>query len=86
MQLRRNTPVTFYFSEKKEYDFVVFQNGKHHSLYKVSWQLDQHNMDRELAGLIEAMDYSGQKYAEIITFIQWGTFSIKVKTINAQPF
>jgi predicted AAA+ superfamily ATPase len=86
LQLRRTTPEIFYFSEKKECDFVVFQKGKLHSLYQVCWQLDQNNMDRELAGLIEAMEYFGQQYAKIITFDQSDTFSIEGKTIKAQPF
>ncbi|MFA5974469.1 MAG: ATP-binding protein [Lentimicrobiaceae bacterium] len=86
LQLRRTTPEIFYFSEKKECDFVVFQKGKLHSLYQVCWQLDQNNMDRELAGLIEAMEYFGQQYAKIITFDQSDTFSIEGKTIIAQPF
>ncbi len=86
LQLRRNTPELYYFSEKKECDFVVFQNGKLRSLYQVSWQLDQNNLDRELAGLVEAMNYFGQKHAKIITFDQSDTFSIEGKTIIAQPF
>jgi len=86
MQLRRITHEIFYFSEKRECDFIVFQNGKLHNLYQVSWQLDQNNMDRELAGLIEAMDYFGKKNAKIITFDQSDTFIIDGKTIVAQPF
>ena len=86
MQLRRQTHELFYFSEKKDCDFVMFQNGKIHYLYQVSWQLDQNNMDRELAGLIETMDYFGQKTAKLITFDQSDTFNIKGKTIIAQPF
>jgi len=86
MQLRRITHEIFYFSEKRECDFIVFQNGKLNNLYQVSWQLDQNNMDRELAGLIEAMDYFGKKNAKIITFDQSDTFIIDGKTIVAQPF
>ena len=86
MQLRRITHEIFYFSEKRECDFIVFQNGKLHNLYQVSWQLDQNNMDRELAGLIEAMDYFGKKNTKIITFDQSDTFIIDGKTIVAQPF
>jgi hypothetical protein len=86
MQLRRQTHELFYFSEKKECDFVMFQNGKLHNLFQVSWQLDQYNMDRELAGLIEAMDFFGQKTAKIITFDQSDAFNIEGKTIIAQPF
>ena len=43
-------------------------------------------MDRELAGLIEAMDYFGKKNTKIITFDQSDTFIIDGKTIVAQPF
>jgi hypothetical protein len=86
MQLRRITHEIFYFSEKRECDFIVFQNGKLHNLYQVSWQLDHNNMDRELAGLIEAMDYFGKKNAKIITFDQSDTFIIDGKTIVALPF
>jgi hypothetical protein len=86
MQLRRITHEIFYFSEKRECDFIVFQNGKLHNLYQVSWQLDNNNMDRELAGLIEAMDYLGKKNAKIITFDQSDTFIIDGKTIVALPF
>jgi len=86
MQLRRHTSEIFYFSEKKECDFVVFQNGKLQNLYQVSWQLDQNNMDRELAGLVEAMDFFGEKYAKIITFDQSDTFDIDGKIITVQPF
>ncbi|MBW6492534.1 MAG: ATP-binding protein [Lentimicrobium sp.] len=86
MQLRRITSEIFYFSEKKECDFIVFQNGKLLDLYQVSWQLDQNNMDRELSGLIEAMDYFGKKNAKIITFDQSDKFIITGKTIVAQPF
>jgi hypothetical protein len=86
LQLRRTTPEIFYFQEKKECDFVVFQKGKLHGLYQVSWQLDQNNLERELAGLIEAMEYFDQKTAKIITFDQSDTFNIEDKTIIAQPF
>lgn len=86
MQLRRSSPEIFYFSEKKECDFVVFQNGRIQGLYQVCWQLDQNNMDRELAGLIEAMEFFGEKNAMIITFGQSDTFNIQGKTITVQPF
>lgn len=86
MQLRRQTPEIYYYSGKKECDFVVFQNGKLNGLYQVCWQLDQSNMDRELAGMIEAMDYFGVKNAKIITHDQTDKFTIDGKTIHAVPF
>ena len=86
MQLRRQTPEIYYFMEKNECDFVVFQQGKIQALYQVCWQLDQNNMDREISGLIEAMNYFGQTTACIITQNQSDTFVIGEKTIKAQPF
>jgi hypothetical protein len=86
MHLRRQTPEIYYFSDKKECDFVVFQDGKLKGLYQVCWQLDQNNMDRELAGLLEAMNYFGIKNASLITHDQSDTFIIDEKNITAQPF
>jgi predicted AAA+ superfamily ATPase len=86
MQLRRQTSDIYYFSDKKECDFVVFQNGKLHGLYQVCWQIDQNNMERELSGLLEAMNFFGLKNANIITHDQSDSFVIDEKTIIAQPF
>ena len=86
LQLRRQTTEIYYFSEKNECDFVVFQQGKIRGLYQVCWQLDQNNMDREIAGLVEAMNYFGHPTASIITQNQSDTFIIGEKTITAQPF
>jgi hypothetical protein len=86
LHLRRQTPEIYYFSEKKECDFVVFQQGKIQGLYQVCWQLDQNNMDREISGLMEAMNYFGLSTASIITHNQSDTFVIGEKTIKAQPF
>lgn len=86
MQLRRQTPEIYYFMEKNECDFVVFQQGKIQGLYQVCRQLDQNNMDREISGLMEAMNYFSQPTAYIITQNQSDTFVIGEKTIKAQPF
>ncbi|MEI7897441.1 MAG: ATP-binding protein [bacterium] len=86
LNLRRQTPEIFYFSDKKECDFVVFHNGKLKGLYQVCWQLDQNNMDRELDGMLEAMNYFGVQHACLITHDQSDTFTIDHKTITAQPF
>jgi len=86
LQLRRQSAEIYYFSGKKECDFVVFQHGKFHSLYQVCWQLDQNNMDRELNGLLEAMVFFGVKDARIITQNQSDSFTIDNKTITSLPF
>ena len=86
LHIRRQTPEIYYFSEKKECDFVVFKQKKLLGVYQVCWQLDQDNMDREISGMLEAMDYFGLKEASVITIDQSDQFRIEDKTIMVQPF
>ncbi|MDP3684655.1 MAG: DUF4143 domain-containing protein, partial [Ignavibacteria bacterium] len=86
LHLRRKTNDIYYFAEKNECDFVEFQQKKLKGLYQVCWQLDQENMDREIAGLTEAMDFFGVNHGHIITLNQTDTFRFDNKTIIAQPF
>jgi uncharacterized protein len=86
LHLRRKTNEIYYFAEKNECDFLAFRNKKLEGIYQVCWQLDQENLEREIAGLTEAMDYFNFQNGKIITFNQTETFEIKNKTISAQPF
>ena len=86
MQLRRMTKEIYYFSEKKECDFVVFGKGKLSGLYQVCWQLDQDNLDRELAGIAEAMNFFKVDNGMVITHDQSDSFIRDGKTITAIPF
>lgn len=86
LELRYRTPDIYYFSEKKECDFVVFNQKKIQGVYQVCWQLDQENMDREISGLLEAMNYFELKTALIITINQSDQFIIEDKTIDVLPF
>lgn len=86
LHLRRKTSEIYYFAEKNECDFLAFRNKKLEGIYQVCWQLDQENLEREIAGLTEAMDYFNFQNGKIITFNQTETFEIKNKTIIAQPF
>lgn len=86
LQLRRQTPEIYYFTEKNECDFIVFEKGKLSGLYQVCLQLNQNNLDRELAGLFEAMDFFNQKDGVIITRDQSDTFTKADRTIQTIPF
>jgi len=86
LHLRRKTNDIYYFAENNECDFVEFQQKKLKGLYQVCWQLDQENMNREIAGLTEAMDFFGVNQGHIITINQTETFRFDNKTIIAQPF
>jgi uncharacterized protein len=86
LHLRRKTKEIYYFAEKNECDFVVFQQKKPEGIYQVCWQLNQDNLDRELNGLNEAMDFFKVNQGTIITFNQNETFEIGNKKCNAIPF
>jgi len=52
----------------------------------VCWQLGPDNLDRELSGLVEAMNFFGVKAASMITYDQSDSFVKDGKTITVQPF
>ena len=57
LHLRRKKNAIFYFSEKNECDFVVFDGNHPVEIYQVCQELDHENLDREIKGLSEAMDF-----------------------------
>ncbi|MFW6352460.1 MAG: ATP-binding protein, partial [Bacteroidota bacterium] len=57
MHLRRYTNEIFYFNEGKECDFIVFSRGKIKDIIQVCYQVDQSNMEREIAGAMQAMEF-----------------------------
>lgn len=86
MHLRRITKEIYYFSEKRECDFVIFQRGKLSGIFQSCWQLDQDNLDRELSGLTAAMDFFGINTGTVITHDQTDKFRKEGKTISVMPF
>lgn len=86
MHLRRSSADIFYFNEGKECDFIIFSNGKIKGIFQVCYQVDQNNMDREIAGAMQAMEFFNHHESIIVTHDQSDTFSIKDKTIHVIPF
>jgi len=70
LHLKRKWKEIFYYSEKGECDFVVFDNGKIISAIQVCYQIDQDNMQRELNGLYDALAFFNLKKGYIITLNQ----------------
>ena len=56
-QLRRQGKELSYFKGKKECDFVVRSNNQSIELIQVCYELNIDNKDREINGLLEAMDF-----------------------------
>jgi len=65
MQLRRKAKEIFYWSGKNECDFII-KNGKRLEAVQVCWNIKQ-SKERELKGLLEAMNKFKLKEGAIIT-------------------
>jgi len=86
IELRRQFQKIFYFSEKKECDFIVFKNNKINDIIQACYELTTENLDREISGIVEAMIFFNLKTGTIITFNQKDEFKVDDKIITAIPF
>ena len=75
LHLRRFYPKIFYFKDKGECDFVVFDNEKVVGAVQVSYLIDDHNFDWEVNGLLEAMRAFKLKKAYLISMEQEDRFT-----------
>jgi predicted AAA+ superfamily ATPase len=76
----------FYFAGKNggECDFVVSPHGKP-SCIQVCWELTLDNQDREIQGLLEAMEFFNLDCGSIITFNTEDLIQTAGKTIKVNP-
>ena len=70
LHLRRKFKEIYYFSERKECDFVVFKNGAPVDAVQVCFDLNADNLDRELDGLLAALAELELKNGRIVTLSQ----------------
>ncbi len=82
-----NVPKVFYFKSKKdqECDFVLEDKGKIVQAIQVTYSLETKNKDREIDGLLSAMEFFSLKEGIILTNDQEETFEINNKTIHVLP-
>lgn len=83
--LRNKGKKMFYFRETKECDFVLFEQDKCTKAIQVCHEVHLENQEREVAGLLEAMDFFDLVEGFIITFNQKDTITIKEKNIYLVP-
>jgi len=84
-QLRRKNDEIYYFKGKKECDFVARDKSQAIQVIQVCFDLSLDNKEREIAGLLEAMDFFELKLGTIITFNQQEEFVLNEKTIEVIP-
>jgi uncharacterized protein len=85
LHLRRKSKELYYFQEKKECDFVTFDKGKPKELVQVCYDLTPANLDREISGLLTALDYFDKPTGKIVTLNQKDFFSKNGKKIEVIP-
>ncbi len=76
----------YYFREKKECDFVVFNKEMPEEAIQVCYHFTEDNLQRETAGLLEAMAFLGLKTGRIITFNQSDEYTVDGKKILLVPY
>lgn len=67
IHLRKHYTKLFYFKEKRECDFVVFEKEKCKYILQVCEEINNDNKEREFAGLLEAMSFFEKKIGVIVT-------------------
>ena len=84
--LRRESSDIFYFSGNGggECDFIFRPHDKRQCI-QVCWELNPDNQDREIKGLLEAMDFFDQKTGIILTHNTKDIIKTAGKTIDVIP-
>ncbi|WP_316557510.1 ATP-binding protein [Methanimicrococcus hongohii] len=79
----------FYFKEKGECDFVVFDKGKAKQVVQSCFELNSLNLEREIAGVAEAASFFKLNEGIIVTFDQRDVIEkegIRIEVVPAYDF
>lgn len=85
IQLKRFGREVFYFKKDNECDFITRDKNKKLELFQVCFELNEENKDREINGMLAAMDYTKQKSGTIFTLNQTDELEFDKRTILVKP-
>ena len=85
LNLRKKYKDIFYFQEKNECDFVIKEKDKIIKAFQVCFDFNDENKDREINGLLEALEKFNLKDGLILTYKQEDEFNINGKKIKVLP-
>ncbi|MCL5033566.1 MAG: ATP-binding protein [Bacteroidetes bacterium] len=85
VELKHRGHEIYYHSGKKECDFVTKAGTRITEAMQVSYELTDENKDREIKGLVEALDKYKLSQGTIITFDQEEIISTGRKKVNVVP-
>lgn len=83
-ELKRREAQAYYFREKKECDFVI-KNGREMEAIQITYELTADNKEREIGGLLEAMNKIGTEKGTILTLDQRQELNVEGKKIKVLP-
>jgi len=75
----------FYYADKKECDFLIVKNKEIKQAIQVCYELKEDNKEREIAGLLEAMEQFNLKEGTIITHNQEEKIQKKGRAVKVIP-
>jgi predicted AAA+ superfamily ATPase len=85
LHLRRYHKEIYYFKKTGECDFVVMEKTQPILLIQACYRLDDMNLDRELSGIREAMNFFHKPNGTIITLNQKDRFDTEDGTVEVLP-
>lgn len=85
LQLRREFKGIFYFHGKNECDFVIKEKGRIVRAIQVCFELHEENKEREIKGLVEALNKFSIEEGHILTYNQNDSFVVGNKKIIVKP-
>lgn len=85
LELKRRGKDVYYYREKNECDFVIRENNSINTVIQVTKNLNLQNENREIMGLVEAMNKFELKEGLILTEDQEEERKIKGKSIKLVP-
>lgn len=85
LHLRRSYSEIFYFRKNRECDFLVREKNAIKMCIQVTFELNDENKDREIAGLLEAIEEVKLKEGLIITYDQEDEFTQNDVRIKVRP-
>lgn len=85
IELKRKEKEIFYYSDKNECDFLIREGIRIVNAIQACYEINEGNKDREINGLLDAMNKFDLKEGLILTYNQEDRFIIKDKTIKAVP-
>ncbi|MCG2695818.1 DUF4143 domain-containing protein [Candidatus Parcubacteria bacterium] len=86
LEFRRKQKEIFYWHGRNEVDFIIRKGVKIDKIINACWELNEGNKQREIAGLVEAMDEFKLKKSEIITIGYEEDIKINNKKIQIKYF